>query len=153
MKVFLVRHADAGDRATWQGDDRQRPLSQKGRAQVTGLVRLLAGERVGRIVSSPFIRCVQTVEPLGAAENVGVESLPALAEGSDWHEALALALDARVPMLMCSQGDVIGDFVSNLVARGLVQPEGARAQKASTWVLSVEGKRVTAAEYLPPPRD
>ena len=151
MRVFVVRHAHAGDRERWQGDDRQRPLSEKGRGQAAGLVRLLAEAEVGRILSSPYLRCVQTVDPLARAVSVRVEPEPLLAEGGDWREVLKLARDAMVPTVLCSQGDVIGDLVIDLVAQGLVQPSEARAQKGSTWDLDIEDGRIVAVAYLPPP--
>lgn len=152
MKVFLVRHAHAGDREAWKGEDRLRPLSEKGKAQALGLVRLLTGETVGRVLSSPFLRCVQTVQPLAATANLSVEPELTLAEGSDWHDTLRLALDAVVPTVMCSQGDVIGDFVMELIAQGLVRPHEALTQKGSTWALTIEAGRVASAVYHAPPR-
>jgi len=151
VRVFIVRHAHAGDRERWRGDDRLRPLSDKGRVQAAGLVSLLAEAEVGRILSSPFLRCLQTVEPLATAVSLEVESEPVLAEGGDWHDSLGLALKARVPTVMCSQGDVIGDLVTELVAEGLVHPGEAKAQKGSTWDLTIAGGKVVAAAYLPPP--
>ena len=151
MRVFLVRHAHAGDREAWHGDDRQRPLSDKGWAQANGLVRVLEQGEVGRILSSPYLRCMQTVAPLAAAVSLRVEPEPSLAEGGDWHEVLRLAHDARVPTVMCSQGDVIGDLVLYLVAEGLVEPTEARAQKGSAWDLTISDGRIVSVAYLSPP--
>ena len=151
MRVFVVRHAHAGDREAWKGDDRQRPLSDKGKAQANGLVRLLAQSDVGRILSSPYLRCVQTVAPLATAVGLQVEPEPSLAEGGDWQEALRLAHDARVPTVMCSQGDVIGDLLTHLVTEGLVQASEARAQKGSTWDLTIADGRIVSVAYLSPP--
>ena len=64
--VFLVRHARAGDRERWTGDDRLRPLDGKGRRQADAMVAPLAGYPITRLVSSPYLRCVQTLEPLSA---------------------------------------------------------------------------------------
>src|SRR5437868_1792545 len=70
MTVFLVRHADAKSRANWPGDDVDRPLTRKGEAQAWGLVDLLHHSRIKRILSSPAVRCIETVKPL--ASKVGV---------------------------------------------------------------------------------
>ena len=64
MAVLVVRHAKAGDRSSWPGADRDRPLSGKGRRQAEALVDTLSDWKPVRILSSPFARCVQTVEPL-----------------------------------------------------------------------------------------
>ena len=46
------------------GDDRLRPLSGKGRAQSVLLADRLAPLAVGTLVSSPYLRCVETLQPL-----------------------------------------------------------------------------------------
>jgi 8-oxo-(d)GTP phosphatase len=73
MTVYLVRHAKAGDREAWEGDDDLRPLSKPGRRQAAGLVDLLRPAGIRRLVSSPAVRCVQTLEPLGEALGLAVE--------------------------------------------------------------------------------
>ena len=52
--LYLVRHAKAGDRTAWKGDDRLRPLSKEGRRQADSLARKLARLTTGQIVSSPY---------------------------------------------------------------------------------------------------
>ncbi|HEY8741350.1 MAG TPA: phosphoglycerate mutase family protein [Candidatus Dormibacteraeota bacterium] len=146
-----MRHAHAGDRDSWHGEDRLRPLSEKGRLQAVGLVRLMEGAALGRVMSSPYLRCVETVEPLAAARAMSVEEEPALAEGSDWHDTLALIEHAETPAVLCSQGDVIGELISSLVAAGLLASSEARWQKASTWVMVVEDGEIRSADYLSPP--
>jgi 8-oxo-dGTP diphosphatase len=71
--ILLIRHARAGEREQWTGDDRRRPLDGKGRRQAEALVDLLAAYEIDRIVSSPADRCIQTVEPLGIARGLVVE--------------------------------------------------------------------------------
>lgn len=153
MNVFLVRHAHAGDRGSWQGGDRSRPLTDKGYAQARGLVRQLTGEPVEQVLSSPYTRCVQTVEPLAAARSLEVKSERLLAEGADWRQTLELACDTSGPTVMCSQGDVIGGIVTQLAEWDLVERALARWQKGSTWVLDVQDGRVAAATYLSPLED
>jgi len=62
--MYLVRHAKAGSRSAWSGPDDLRPLTKTGRRQADALGDLLAERRVTRVVSSPSVRCRQTVEPL-----------------------------------------------------------------------------------------
>src|SRR2546427_6436389 len=106
-KVFLVRHADAGDREKWKGDDRQRPLSPKGWKQARRLVGLLGDRGIDRILSSPYVRCRQTVTPLAEALGLEIINREQLAEGTPWRKALALILAIRDTTVMCGQGDVI----------------------------------------------
>ena len=81
--VYVVRHAKAGLRTRWTGPDEQRPLTRRGRRQAERLVERFRGIQVARIVSSPFVRCVQTVEPLARDRGLEVEPDPRLAEGAD----------------------------------------------------------------------
>jgi broad specificity phosphatase PhoE len=72
--VFLVRHAKAANRETWTGADRDRPLIDRGRVQADRLATALASERPAVVAASPWLRCMQTAEPL--AEAVGMEVQP-----------------------------------------------------------------------------
>ena len=76
-----MRHARAGDRGQWTGDDRVRPLDKKGRRQADALVAPLAGYPLTRLVSSPYVRCVETLAPLAARLKIPVEHADAIAEG------------------------------------------------------------------------
>jgi phosphohistidine phosphatase len=62
MELYLLRHAHAGDAATWSGPDERRPLSDKGEKQSDRLGRFLAGIgfRVDAIITSPKVRAAQT---------------------------------------------------------------------------------------------
>jgi phosphohistidine phosphatase SixA len=140
MKVLLVRHGRAGKREQWQGDDRLRPLDKRGRKQAEGLVRQLADYPVERIVSSCYLRCTQTVEPLASARGVIVEPRDELAEGSTREDVVRLLgeLDGD-GVVLCTHGDVVEELV------GLELPKG------STQVFDADGGRLVSREYLPPP--
>jgi 8-oxo-dGTP diphosphatase len=78
--VLLIRHARAGDRRDWAGDDRRRPLDGRGRAQAAALPQLLDDYGLERILSSPADRCLQTVEVLAHARRIEIEVCDELAE-------------------------------------------------------------------------
>lgn len=80
MSLLLIRHAAAGDREEWVGDDLRRPLDKRGKKQARRLVELLAPYAIDRLVSSPADRCVQTVESLANARGLVVEVRDELAE-------------------------------------------------------------------------
>jgi len=144
--VLLVRHADAGDRARWKGDDRLRPLSARGRCQARALVDQLAPYGAVRVVSSAYVRCVETVEPLARARRLPVETSDALAEGASRDEACALLERvAGTAAVLCTHGDVAGEV---LEAMGRTSDPCA---KGSTWVLEPDGGRLVAVRYLEPP--
>src|SRR5947209_8335702 len=105
----LIRHAHAGSRERWAGrDDRLRPLSKKGRRQAEGLVRSLHTIPLERVLSSPYRRCVETVEPLARARDLRIEETDALAEGAGLEAVLALLRElAGRPSALCTHGDVM----------------------------------------------
>jgi len=115
VSSVLVRHASAGDRGDWAGDDRLRPLDAKGRRQAEALVEILLPLGVGRIVSSPYVRCVQTVEPLAVALGLEVEEDDRLAEGAG-HAARALLAEDGV--VACTHGDVVDELLGYGLKKG-----------------------------------
>ena len=146
-----MRHADAGNRGEGSGPDELRPLSEKGWRQARGLAHLLGKEKIDKVSSSPYLRCVQTVEPLAEALGLSVQPEERLAEGSSWRDAMAMIAGVELPEVMCSQGDVISGIVDELVRDGIILARDARWQKASTWVLLVKKGEIREASYLPPP--
>jgi phosphohistidine phosphatase SixA len=142
VSVLLVRHAAAGDRDQWTAPDEERPLSPEGERQAAALVDTLAGFDVTRILSSPYLRCTQTVDPLAAARGLEVEARGELAEGGGHATCLlVLGLLEGPDVVLCTHGDVMEDVLDGL---GVDRPEETR--KGATWVLGATG-----AHHLPPP--
>ncbi|MGH9224322.1 MAG: SixA phosphatase family protein [Acidimicrobiales bacterium] len=158
MAIYLVRHAKAGDRDKWSAPDHLRPLSKKGHAQATGLVGQLGDRGITRILSSPFVRCVQTVEPLANHLDLKVEEDDVLAEAAAPQDVAALARELVTEgeqAVLCSHGDVIPLLLDHLMrVDGLrLEPEFACA-KGSTWILDAdedESTRFVRGMYLFPP--
>lgn len=153
--VWVVRHAAAGDRDDWQGEDLLRPLTSKGRRQADAIAAGLAGHGIDAIYSSPFVRCRQTVEPLARIAGLNVENSEFLAEGARESETLEwLRSMGGRHVVACSHGDVIPGLIGRLDALGvpLYSPRGILdVKKASIWTLALEGDSITSATYTPPP--
>jgi 8-oxo-(d)GTP phosphatase len=150
--LYVVRHAKAGVREAWSGPDVERPLTRRGRKQARRLVDRFRGLEIQRILSSPFVRCVQTLEPLAEARGLQVEVATELGEGASVGELLRglEALGDR-PTVVCGHGREIRSMIDRLEAEGATI-EGARGiAKGSVWVLDREGERIVAAHYLPAP--
>ena len=151
MTVYLVRHAKAGSRKAWSGDDELRPLSKAGKAQARALAKLLAGAGITRIVSSPYVRCRQTVEPLAQRIGGEVELSDALSEGAPSADSLRLVEKVvGENAVLCTHGDVLGNLLMHFADSG-VELETGRIEKASVWVLEFADGGVHSAQYLPPP--
>ena len=154
MTVFLVRHADAKSRANWPGDDEQRPLTKKGETQAYGLVDQLKDAKVRRVLSSPAVRCSNTVEPLASKHGVQVEHTHVLLEGADASKAYDLlrhVAKEKGDSVLCTHGDLVPEILRIAARDGMAVDDEPRWPKGSTWVFDVDGKRFTRARYLAPP--
>jgi 8-oxo-dGTP pyrophosphatase MutT (NUDIX family)/phosphohistidine phosphatase SixA len=151
--IVLVRHAKAGKRSEWRGDDRLRPLDPGGERQAGELAHLLALFAPTRIYSADRTRCVQTVEPLAAALDLRVRVEAAFADeayedGPDGTQnaLLALAKPGKVTVV-CSQGLTIPSLVDRL-GPGV---RSSDTRKGAWWALTlVDGEVVCADHYEAP---
>ncbi|WP_020671132.1 NUDIX hydrolase [Amycolatopsis nigrescens] len=164
--LLLVRHAKAGKRDEWNGDDDLRPLAAAGFRQAGAVRRMAALFGPDRVFSAPRLRCVQTVQ--GVAEDIGgeVRHERLFSEEGYWQDPvlglarlLAIVAGGGTPVI-CSQGAVIPDVVSTLADRdGVVLPgtksPAVSSKKGSLWLLSFlppadgQGPRLADAAYFP----
>jgi 8-oxo-(d)GTP phosphatase len=150
--IYLIRHAAAGNRSAWNGDDRMRPLSRKGERQALALAQSLAPQGIEKLLSSPYLRCVQTVEPLAATTGLAIEEHEALVEGADVRDGVSLLEGlAGTNSVLSSHGDVIPNLLDHLVRYGMELLAPFESKKGSTWVVDVEAGTHVRARYLPPP--
>ncbi|MBV8429758.1 MAG: NUDIX domain-containing protein [Solirubrobacterales bacterium] len=79
VPLILVRHASAGQKSNWAGDDLLRPLDAEGAMDAVLLASLLSCfAPSARVISSPALRCTQTVAPYAAGFGGSVETEAAL---------------------------------------------------------------------------
>jgi phosphohistidine phosphatase SixA len=135
MRLFVVRHVKAGERSRWRGADERRPASKNGHRQAIALADRLEADGVSALISSPALRCVQTVEPLADRLGLKIEIDERLAEGSPFEHALAVVRDAPDRALLCSHGDVITDLIEAMTRRGMELTTAPDWRKATLWVL------------------
>ena len=148
--VVLVRHAKAGKRSEWRGDDDERPLEPAGVAQAERLVGLLSCFAPERIVSAEPVRCVQTVRPLGKRLDLDVRIDPLFGDESylirprATEEALLeLAAGPDEVTVVASQGTTI----PGLVERFGRDVRSADTRKAAVWVLCAVAGEFVASDY------
>lgn len=151
MTIYLVRHAKAGSRKAWPHGDELRPLSKAGRAQARAVGKALARAGITRVVSSPFVRCRETVEPLAVRLGVNVELSDALGEGASLTDSLRLVEKlSDTNAALCSHGDVLANLLDHYARSGIVLDDD-RLEKASVWALDTTDGVVRSARYVAPP--
>jgi 8-oxo-(d)GTP phosphatase len=147
--VLLVRHAKAGKRGDWPGDDDDRPLDAAGRAQAARLADLLSVFAPDRVVSADLVRCVDTVRPLAERLELDVQIDPVFADRSyaaspaaSEDALMSLAKPGRVTVV-CSQGTTIPGLVDRLGRR----LRSTDTKKGAVWALSVVDGNVVSTDY------
>ena len=156
--AVLVRHARAGSKARYKGDDAERPLDSVGVRQAAALVPLIQAYGGTDGFTAERARCVQTIAPW--AESVGVDLAlePTLteegyAQDPDKGRQRAreiIASTSGVPVI-CSQGKVIPNLMEWWAESDGVELSRTRSRKASVWVLSFVGGVLVAADYTDSP--
>jgi 8-oxo-dGTP diphosphatase len=149
--VYFLRHAKAGERGMWVGDDLERPLSKSGWKQAHALAKRLQKKGATDLVSSPYLRCIQTLEPLATALGVPVLADERLLEGAGFEGALELLSEVGDGAVLCSHGDVIPETLEALVRRGMEIKTAPDWRKGTVWVLKRNDGRITSGTVWPPP--
>ncbi|MGV7823938.1 8-oxo-(d)GTP phosphatase MutT1 [Mycobacterium kansasii] len=152
--VLVVRHGTAGSKSRFSGDDTRRPLDKKGRAQAEALVGQLLAFGATSVYAADRLRCHQTVQPLAEELGVIIHNERALTEEAyaknpkrGRHRVLRIAAQPGTPVI-CTQGRVIPDLIAWWCERDGVRPDKSRNHKGSTWVLSLSGGRLIAADHI-----
>jgi 8-oxo-(d)GTP phosphatase len=148
VTLYLVRHAEAGP-----APDEERPLTEAGRRRAEAIAAQLAGVDIGRVLSSRYVRCAETVAPLADRLGVALEHHPHLAEEADVDDAWAL-LEAlvtdEVDAVVCSHGNVLGPLLDRVLRRGADVHGEWTCRKGCVWRLDPDGDgRFARATLLP----
>lgn len=155
--VLIVRHAVAGNKARYKGNDDERPLDKRGRAQAESLVGLLLAFGATDLHAAPRTRCHQTLEPMAEELGVTIADEPTLSEEAyaDDPEAgrlrLAEIAKSDATPVICTQGKVIPDLIAWWCDRDGVRPDKSRNRKGSTWVLTLANDTLMAADHIGSP--
>ena len=155
--VLLVRHAKAGKRSEWAGQDELRPLTKPGWQQAAAVRALAPLFGVDRVHSAPLLRCQQTVEAVAADLAVPLTSEPLLSEEIYRERAdeaagrLTEIVAAGGVAAVCSQGGVIPGLVSGLADTGGLDLDAVESRKGSVWPLFFHRGRLVAVDYVQTP--
>ncbi|GGC52129.1 NUDIX hydrolase [Hoyosella rhizosphaerae] len=155
--LLFVRHAKAGRREDFFGDDTARPLIPEGRAQAEALLPHFLAFGATDVHSADRVRCTQTVAPLADELNRDIIVEPTLSEEAyikDPEAAHKRLLEiSRLPgtRVVCSQGKVIPHITEWLAQRSGITLPPSDNLKGSVWVLSLLDGRLLSADYLASP--
>jgi len=134
--LVLVRHGKAVGRSGWKGTDASRPLTERGVKQAAALVESITAWAPQRIVSSPAVRCVTTVAPLGAATGIKVKREEGISQDA-WesgHDEVRRVVGKRVragmSAVLCSHGPVLPEIVRE-IALATATPLGSYVTDAA----------------------
>jgi 2,3-bisphosphoglycerate-dependent phosphoglycerate mutase len=75
--IFMIRHAES---PFIFGEERTRKLSKDGELDAEKVAKLMLSEKIDVIVSSPFARSIQTIEPIATTRNIKIELYEELKE-------------------------------------------------------------------------
>ena len=81
-QIVVVRHAKAKPRSSWSRAEGERPLAATGRRQALAVGNLLACWRPARVISSPWMRCMQTVAGYAQRFSIPVKEKNRLTEAA-----------------------------------------------------------------------
>lgn len=150
--LYVVRHAKAGERRLWSDDDMQRPLSKKGWKQSELVAKRIAKLGPTKLVSSPYVRCVQTLEPLGTLTDTKVKVDQRLCEDEPFEPVLELLRELPAGSVLSTHGDIIPATMQALTRRGMKMNTPPDWRKAAVWVLKRNKKgEIVHATVWPPP--
>lgn len=152
--VLLVRHAKAGKRSEFRGEDRLRPLDRIGRRQARHLASVLQAFAPANVLAADLVRCEQTVQALADRLGIEVTSAPEVSDAGfaeDPNRAVKLVKELAASggtSVVCSQGDAIPGLLTRLQ---IPAAPPYQSRKSSVWALSFIDDQVVAADYYPRP--
>jgi 8-oxo-(d)GTP phosphatase len=124
VPLILLRHAKAVPKSDWQRPDPARPLDDSGHADARALATLLACfAPAARVLSSPALRCLETVRPYAELTRGTVQAAPALhiesfrTDGGDsLTRLIADLIAAGTPTVVCAHRENLPEIVAAAVA-------------------------------------
>lgn len=132
--LLMIRHAKSRSRSGWPNADPLRPLNLRGRERAKALIPLLAAYGVTRVVTSPSVRCLDTVLPYALAagkrarlkSGLSEEGFAERPDRAPYH--LTRLLERGHAAVVCSHGPVLPVLLERLAAMA----DGRQSQAGAT---------------------
>ena len=139
-RIVLLRHALAGHKWANPLADVGRGLDRAGRDTAATLPGALLEHLVPRaLLSSPYIRCTETLGPVADLLALQVETRVELLPDADLTDAVRLLLDAVEGAVLCTHGELITRVLG-----------GLDCEKGAFWVIARRDEALEPLLYVPP---
>lgn len=154
--LIILRHAQAVRRSDYPGrDDARRPLSAQGDEQARRLVGLLDAFGVGKVYSSDYTRCLDTVRPFAHARHVTVAHEPLIGEEgfASSRKATLIRVDEILaesqPAVVCTHRPVLPALVLHVADRlGVHEAPDPALEPGQALVFHISGEHAVAVERI-----
>jgi phosphohistidine phosphatase SixA len=149
---LLVRSAETAVPVGCCGHDADRGLTDVGLRQADRLVLRLRSHSIRRVLSSPALRCRQTVAPLAIEAGLEVERCRLLGPDADAVTLARFLRDADTSnALLCTHLSTLVDlFMMYATAPPRFIAGIAPMRPAALWTLQDDGDAPPRVRYLPP---
>ncbi len=150
MRVVVVRHAKAGERSSWEEQEFERSLNQAGIKQAQAIAEFLKEGTFTALFSSPYKRCVQTLDPLGDALGLEIKLDERLAENTTYValQSFLLSLGGDGFYVACTHGNVAPELVEMLIGSNMERVgTPLRCAKGSLWDIEIVRGGVRRISY------
>jgi len=150
--LVVVRHARSRSRSSWPNADPLRALNPRGRERAKALIPILAAYGVTRVVTSPSVRCLDTVLPYAVAagkrarlkSGLSEEGFAEQPDRAPYH--LTRLLERGNAAVVCSHGPVLPVLLERLA--GIADYDGSAQFALSEAAHSGMGKGEALVAHL-----
>jgi 8-oxo-dGTP diphosphatase len=150
--LALVRHAHAVGRNAWSDDDQLRPLDAAGQARAADIAPLLAAYGIRRLVSSPSVRCTETLRPYAALLGASLRTKDGLSEEGYAEEPVRASrhlerlVERGAPAALCTHGPLLPELLTSLLTR--VAPDEPEADLVAAGLRAAARDKMAKGEVL-----
>jgi 8-oxo-dGTP diphosphatase len=136
IAIIALRHGKATPHENWDGPDATRPLLQRGIDQSMSIALGIAAYRPVTLLSSPAVRCLQTIAPTARVTGLEVKEKVAISQDAYRSDAAAVSkviakrLSKAVTTVLCSHGPVLPQIIE-AVARATGTPGSGKLTRAA----------------------
>jgi 8-oxo-(d)GTP phosphatase len=152
--LIILRHTKALERGDWDDDDSKRTLDERGFLQAEALIEHLQPYSLDEIYSSNYIRCVQTVTPLGQARDLKITEIPNLNEENfeaDPERSISFANAVKQDeknILICSHNPVIPTMLRGILNTKLKNKDLIKLEPGDAWIVHRVRGEIVALDFL-----